>query len=124
METVSLLLLVVLGQSPTDDKSARPVPYTVLEPTKILDRETFWENRDREWFRGNIPLLETPDPAINTTFLYRWELVTRHLVYGSPANGYAFTEFMDRPFWSGQYGAISCPAGLQLSEVRWLRDPR
>jgi hypothetical protein len=65
METVSLLLLVVLGQSPTDDKSARPVPYTVLEPTKILDRETFWENRDREWFRGNIPLLETPDPAIN-----------------------------------------------------------
>ena len=124
METVSLLLLVLIGQSPTDDKSSRPVPYAVLEASKILDRETFWENQDREWFRGNIPLLETPDPAINTTFLYRWELVTRHLVYGSPANGYAFTEFMDRPFWSGQYGAISCPAGLQLSEVRWLRDPR
>src|SRR5262249_14257791 len=28
------------------------------------------------------------------------------------------------PFWSGAYGAISCPAGHQLYEVRWLREPR
>jgi hypothetical protein len=31
---------------------------------------------------------------------------------------------MDRPFWSGTYGAISCPLGHQLYEARWLRDPR
>ena len=124
MEFITVFLLLALGQSPTDDKSTRPVPHAVLRPAGILDRETFWENQDREWFVRNIPLLDTPDKEINTTYLYRWELVTRHLVYGSPANGYAFTEFMDRPFWSGQYGAISCPAGLQLSEVRWLRDPR
>jgi len=50
--------------------------------------------------------------------------VTKHLTYGSPNSGYSFTEFIDRPFWSGAYGSISCPAGLQLDEVRWLRDPR
>ncbi|MCU0716769.1 MAG: hypothetical protein MUD03_11650, partial [Pirellula sp.] len=36
----------------------------------------------------------------------------------------SFTEFIDRPFWSGAYGAISCPAGFQLYEARWLRSPR
>src|SRR5262249_51762375 len=65
-----------------------------------------------------------PDPDLATTYYYRWELVTKHLTYGSPNTGYAFTEFIDRPFWSGTYGAISCPAGHQLYEVRWLRDPR
>jgi hypothetical protein len=50
-------------------------------------------------------------------------LITKHLTYGSPNSGYSFTEFIDRPFWSGTYGAISCPAGHQLYEVRWLRDP-
>ncbi|HXY19071.1 MAG TPA: discoidin domain-containing protein, partial [Gemmatimonadales bacterium] len=32
--------------------------------------------------------------------------------------------FLDRPFWSGAYGSISCPLGHQLYEVRWLRDRR
>jgi len=31
---------------------------------------------------------------------------------------------MDRPFWSGRYGAISCAAGHHLDEVRWLADRR
>lgn len=112
------------GQSTPPREGPAPTPYAVLDPAKILGRETFWENQDRDWFEANIPLLDTPSEEINTIFHYRFELVTRHLVYGSPANGYAFTEFMDRPFWSGRYGAISCPAGLQLAEVRWLRDPR
>ena len=65
-----------------------------------------------------------PIADIQTTYYYRWELVTKHLTYGSPNSGYSFTEFIDRPFWSGAYGAISCPAGHQLYEVRWLRNPR
>ncbi len=58
---------------------------------------------------------------ITTTYYYRWELLTKHLTYGSPQSGYLFTKFIDRPFWSGAYGAISCPAGHQLYEARWLR---
>lgn len=120
-----LILTLVIHQAPdTSRPDQKPGPFYVLDASKMLNRETFWENQDRAWFTNNIPLLDTPDEAVNTTYYYRWELVTRHLVYGSPANGYAFTEFMDRPFWSGRYGAISCPAGLQLGEVRWLRDPR
>ena len=95
----------------------------VLDKGAMLARQTFWDNRDWEWFGRNIPFLETPDQAIDTTYYYRWELVTKHRTYGSPDAGYSFTEFIDRPFWSGRYGAISCPAGHQLYEVRWLRDP-
>ena len=89
-----------------------------------MKRQTFWDNRDWDWYNQNIPFFDSPDEDLNTTYYYRWELITKHLVYGSPQTGYAFTEFIDRPFWSGAYGAISCPAGHQLYEVRWLKDPR
>lgn len=105
---------------------AVPVPAAepLLPHQQLLERVTFWDNRDWDWYKANIPFFECPDRDIQTTYYYRWELVTKHLTYGSPNTGYVFTEFIDRPFWSGTYGAISCPAGLQLYEVRWLRDPR
>jgi len=101
-----------------------PAPAQIHDPQKLLDAETFWDNRDWDWYKANIPFFECPDKDIQTTYYYRWEVVTKHLTYGSPNTGYTFTEFIDRPFWSGTYGAISCPAGHQLYEVRWLNDPR
>jgi hypothetical protein len=97
---------------------------SLLPQQELLDRETFWDNRDWDWYKANIPFFECPDADIQTTYYYRWELLTKHSTYGSPLSGYSFTEFIDRPFWSGAYGAISCPAGHQLYEARWLRDPR
>src|SRR5688500_5898784 len=96
----------------------------VLDKQKLLDAQTFWDNRDWDWYKATIPFFESPDPDVDTTYYYRWELITKHLTYGSPATGYVYTEFIDRPFWSGRYGAISCPAGHQLYEVRWAKDPR
>lgn len=104
--------------------SLAPAPAAVLDKQAQLDAQTFWDNRDWDWFKANIPFFECPDPEINTTYYYRWELITKHLTYGSPTSGYSYTEFIDRPFWSGAYGAISCPAGHQLYEVRWLADER
>jgi hypothetical protein len=96
----------------------------VLDAHKLLEAQTFWDNRDFDWFAQNIPLLDTPDAELNTTYYYRWEVVTKHLTYGSPDTGYLWTEFINRPFWSGAYGAISCPSGHQFYEARWLRNPR
>ena len=95
----------------------------VLDKHALLARQTWWDNRDFDWFAARIPVFESPDTAIDATYYYRWELVTKHLTYGSPHNGYTFTEFIDRPFWSGAFGAISCPLGHQLAELRWLNDP-
>ncbi len=96
----------------------------ILDKQKLLDAQTFWSNRDFDWYKANIPFFECPDPEINTTYYYRWELITRHACYGSPNSGYSFSEFANRPFWSGAYGSISCPSGHQFNEIRWLHDPR
>jgi len=96
----------------------------ILDHQTLLQAQTFWDNRDFGWFDKNIPFLDTPDAELNTTYYYRWELVTKQLTYGSPDTGYMWTEFINRPFWSGAYGGISCPSGHQFYEARWLRNPR
>jgi len=95
-----------------------------LDHQAILARQSWWDNRDWDWYRRQIPFFESPDPDIDATYYYRWELLTKHLTYGSPETGYTFTEFIDRPFWSGAYGSISCPLGHQMYEARWLKDRR
>jgi len=117
--TVFSMLIIVVVIVAGDSASAQ-----VLDKQKQLDSQTFWDNRDWDWYAEHIPFFECPDADITTTYYYRWELLTKHLTYGSPNSGYSFTEFIDRPFWSGAYGAISCPAGHQLYEARWLRSPR
>ena len=92
--------------------------------SKILQSLDWLENQDFDWYKDNIPFLETPDKEIDATYYYRWELVTRHICYGSPASGYSLTEFANRPFWSGAYGAIACPSGHQFNEIRWMHNPR
>jgi hypothetical protein len=99
-------------------------PTPVLDHGAVLARQAWWDNRDWSWYEAHIPFFESPDTAIDATYYYRWELVTKHLTYGSPESGYTFTEFIDRPFWSGAYGGISCPLGHQFYEIRWLRDRR
>ncbi|CAN5437737.1 hypothetical protein BH11PLA2_BH11PLA2_44140 [soil metagenome] len=118
--THCFLVTLVVGFLAVPTGAAEPL----LPPQPLLDRETFWDNKDWDWYKANIPFFECPDADIQTTYYYRWELLTKHLTYGSPNSGYSFTEFSDRPFWSGADGAISCPAGHQLYEARWLRDPK
>lgn len=101
-----------------------PAQAQVLDKRALLARQTWWDNRDFDWFAARIPAFESPDSAIDATYYYRWELVSKHLTYGSPETGYTFTEFIDRPFWAGAFGAISCPLGHQLEEIRWLNDRR
>ncbi len=93
-----------------------------LPKQAMLDRFSFWDNKDWDWYKQNIPFWESPDKDIDETYYYRWELITKHRVYGSPETGYIYTEFINRPPWSGAYGAISCPVGFQLYELRWLKE--
>jgi galactose mutarotase len=119
---LSLPRAAILGACALAPACTRQAP--VLDHRALLERHEWLVNRDFDWYERNIPFFESPDTALDATWYYRWELVTRHLTYGDPATGYTFTEFIDRPFWSGAYGAISCPLGHQLYEVRWLKDRR
>lgn len=97
----------------------------ILDKQQVLEKQgDWWDNKDWDWYKKNIPFFDSPDSSLNEMYYYRWELVTKHMVYGSPKTGYLFTEFLNRPFWSGRYGGISCPLGHQFSEIRWLKNPR
>jgi hypothetical protein len=37
-------------------------PGTVLDKQRLLDTQTFWDNRDWDWYQANIPFFECPDP--------------------------------------------------------------
>jgi hypothetical protein len=43
----------------------------ILDKQKLLDAQTFWDNRDWDWYRANIPFFECPDADLNTTYYYR-----------------------------------------------------
>ena len=45
----------------------------ILDKQEVLNRQTFWDNKDWEWYKANIPFLETPDADIDTTYYYRWD---------------------------------------------------
>ena len=120
----SFVKLVLLGWLWVASSSLPVAAGPVIGAGDKLREFDFWVNRDFEWFEENIPLLDSPDRELDRTYYYRWELVTRHLVYASPGTGYVFTEFANRPFWSGAYGTIACPAGMQIDDVRWLANPR
>lgn len=42
-------------------------PAQIVDKQKLLDAQTFWDNRDWDWYKANIPFLETPDADIDTT---------------------------------------------------------
>jgi hypothetical protein len=118
MTRLLLILAVVACLSACGDREP------LIDRQAVFDRYDWWDSRDRDWYAERIPFIETPDARIDEVYYYRWEVLKTHLTYGSPETGYLFTEFMDRPFWSGAYGGISCPLGHQFAEARWLKDPR
>ncbi len=82
--TLAMTLLISIA-------SSYDVAAQVLDKTTHLEAQTFWDNRDWDWYAAQIPFFECPDADITTTYYYRWELLTKHLTYGSPNSGYSFT---------------------------------
>lgn len=93
--------------------------------THILDQNALLGTfKDKDWYIENIPFLEVPDNNIQEVYYYRWSTYKLHLRYINAEKGYTVTEFADDPFWAAPYGGISCPAGHQIYEGRWLKNQR
>ena len=48
-----------------------PASAALLDKQAQLDVQTFWDNRDWDWYKANIPFFECPDGEITTTYYYR-----------------------------------------------------
>jgi hypothetical protein len=95
----------------------------VLDPDRQLARWSFWQNRDWDWYKANIPFWESPNAQMDEIFYYRAEVLTKHLRYASPQTGYLFTEFScaETLPWAGRYNGIASSTDLQMQEIRWLK---
>ena len=67
------------------------------------------------WAAAEVPLFECSDADIATAYYYRWRVFWLHLKRDA-RYGYTLSEFLPRVGWSGPFGTINCPFGLQAAE--------
>ena len=81
-----------------------------------------------DFLKNQIPLFMSSDSAIVKVYNYRWWMISKHLKeYDDPFDKkkyWVITEFFGVKPWASLSGAITCPAGHQFYDVRWLRDPK
>nr|WP_213491012.1 hypothetical protein [Mucilaginibacter sp. Bleaf8] len=83
---------------------------------------------NKDFLLANVPLFSSSDSTITKVYNYRWWMISKHLkAYADPEDGKSYwvvTEFFGVKPWASLSGAITCPAGQQFYDVRWLRDKK
>jgi hypothetical protein len=94
--------------------------FNGMEPENIVN---YVPNRQSWiWMKDNVPFFECPDKTFEQIYYYRWWTFRKHLK--ETADGFVFTEFLDKVGHSGKHNTISCALGHHLYEGTWLRDSR
>lgn len=84
-------------------------------------------HNNKSFLKQNIPLFLSSDSSMTKVYNYRWWMISKHLktyydCYDDKTY-WVFTEFFGDRAWATRSGAITCPAGHQFYDVRWLRNP-
>ncbi|MFD2872307.1 hypothetical protein ACFS5N_07515 [Mucilaginibacter ximonensis] len=86
------------------------------------------QTNNKDFLLANVPLFLSSDSTISKVYDYRFWMISKHLKqYHDPYDGkdyWVVTEFFGVMPWASLSGAITCPAGQQFYDVRWLRDDR
>lgn len=118
----SILATAVLvggpGASPAqaaDDPNAVALDKDAILAANQLD--------EPQWYKDNIPFLDTPDDTIDEVYYYRWSTYKRALRYTVPGTGYVSTEY-DVPigYAGNPYTALPDATGYHLQDGRWLHN--
>lgn len=117
-----MALAAVLLPGVSQNQAHAATGASVLNEDAILAAQGLAEP---QWYKDNIPFLDTPDTNINGVYYYRWSSYKRALRYTTPGTGYISTEY-DQPVWySGKasYSGLPDAAGYHILDGRWLRNP-
>ena len=103
-------------------------PTAHAADTSILDHDAILAANQLDqpqWYRDNIPFLDTPDDNLDGVYYYRWSTYKRALRYTVPGTGYISTEY-DVPieYASDPYTGLPDAAGYHITDGRWLRNPQ
>ncbi|WP_208094587.1 MGH1-like glycoside hydrolase domain-containing protein [Mucilaginibacter agri] len=97
-------------------------------PNRPASDGPFNANNNKAFLLTNAPLFSSSDSMITKVYNYRWWMISKHLKeYFDPTdnrNYWVVTEFFGVKPWASLSGAITCPAGQQFYDVRWLRDDK
>jgi hypothetical protein len=97
-------------------------------PNRPASDGPFNKTNNKDFLLANVPLFSSSDGMITKVYNYRWWMISKHLKqYTDTAdskNYWVVTEFFGVKPWASLSGAITCPAGQQFYDVRWLRDDR
>ena len=118
----SVALVAALATAVPQPQAHAATSGSVLNEDAILAGQGLPEP---QWFKDNIPFVDTPDSNINGVYYYRWSTYKRALRYTVPGTGYISTEY-DQPIWySGKasYSGLPDAAGYHILDGRWLRNP-
>ena len=85
-----------------------------------LYRQSFPNSMALDFLENNIPLFECPDKELEKTYYFRWWAFRKHLRHTN--DGWVITEFLPEMGHAGKHNTISCPAGHQFREGRWLHS--
>lgn len=95
-------------------------------PNRPASDGPFNASNNKQFLLGNVPLFSSSDRSITKVYNYRWWMISKHLKqYQDPWDHQSYwvvTEFFGVKPWASLSGAITCPAGQQFYDVRWLRD--
>ncbi|PST83939.1 hypothetical protein C7T94_04130 [Pedobacter yulinensis] len=88
----------------------------------------FNARNNKSFLQENIPLFISSDTQMRRVYNYRWWMISKHLKEYDDLRDrrkyWVVTEFFGLKPWASLSGAITCPAGHQFYDVRWLRDGR
>jgi hypothetical protein len=104
-----------------------PSSHAAASDTNILDHDAILAANhlaQPQWYKDNIPFLDTPDDNLDGVYYYRWSTYKRALRYTVPGTGYISTEY-DVPieYASDPYTGLPDAAGYHITDGRWLRNP-
>lgn len=92
--------------------------FNTMEPENIVNHVSNAESW--EWMRQNVPFFECPDKSFEQIYYFRWWTFRKHLK--KTADGFVFTEFLDKVGHGGKHNTISCALGHHIYEGTWLRN--
>jgi hypothetical protein len=115
--TVAASDFEVLPPTAFADLTERFNTMEVESGTNLIPNAQSWR-----WLQQNIPFFECPDAAVQEIYYFRWWSFRKHLK--QTPQGFVLTEFLTPVSHAGEFNTISCAAGFQLAEGRWLRDQR
>ncbi|WP_437917853.1 MGH1-like glycoside hydrolase domain-containing protein [Sphingobacterium sp. LRF_L2] len=88
----------------------------------------FNATNNKDFLQKNVPLFISSNDTINKVYNYRWWMISKHLREYEDAidqkKYWVVTEFFGFKPWASLSGAITCPAGHQFYDLRWLRDSK